>query len=170
MKKLPLKQLNQVVENGAFHERIGKVSKVIGLTIEVEGLKTFIGEVCDIIVKETTNVVKAEVVGFNEEKALLMVLGGLSGISKDSLVVPTRKPFTVEVGDHLLGHILDGLGQPMNPIEARGIQFDIDRDPPNPLKRRRISQVISTGVKAIDGLLTVGEGSKDGDFRGKWSR
>ena len=166
MKKLPLKQLNQVVENGAFHERIGKVSKVIGLTIEVEGLKTFIGEVCDIIVKETTNVVKAEVVGFNEEKALLMVLGGLSGISKDSLVVPTRKPFTVEVGDHLLGHILDGLGQPMNPIEARGIQFDIDRDPPNPLKRRRISQVISTGVKAIDGLLTVGEGQRMGIFAG----
>lgn len=166
MKKLPLKQLNQVVENGAFHERIGKVSKVIGLTIEVEGLKTFIGEVCDIIVKETTNVVKAEVVGFNEEKALLMVLGGLSGISKDSLVVPTRKPFTVEVGDYLLGHILDGLGQPMNPIEARGIQFDIDRDPPNPLKRRRISQVISTGVKAIDGLLTVGEGQRMGIFAG----
>lgn len=166
MKKLPLKQLNQVVENGAFHERIGKVSKVIGLTIEVEGLKTFIGEVCDIIVKETTNVVKAEVVGFNEEKALLMVLGGLSGISKDSLVVPTRKPFTVEVGDHLLGHILDGLGQPMNPIEARGIQFDIDRDPPNPLKRRRISKVISTGVKAIDGLLTVGEGQRMGIFAG----
>ena len=118
MRKLPINRLNQVVENGAFHERIGKVSKVIGLTIEVEGLKTFIGEVCDIIVKETTNVVKAEVVGFNEEKALLMVLGGLSGISKDSLVVPTRKPFTVEVGDHLLGQILDGLGKPMNPLEA----------------------------------------------------
>lgn len=166
MKKLPLEKWNKVVENGAFHERIGKVSKVIGLTIEVEGLKTFIGEVCDIIVKETTNVVKAEVVGFNEEKALLMVLGGLSGISKDSLVVPTRKPFTVEVGDHLLGHILDGLGQPMNPIEVRGIQFDIDRDPPNPLKRRRISQVISTGVKAIDGLLTVGEGQRMGIFAG----
>ncbi len=166
MKKLPIKQLNQVVENGAFHERIGKVSKVIGLTIEVEGLKTFIGEVCNIIVKETTNIVKAEVVGFNEEKALLMVLGGLSGISKDSLVVPTRKPFTVEVGDHLLGQILDGLGQPMNPLEARGVQFDIDRDPPNPLKRRRISQVISTGVKAIDGLLTVGEGQRMGIFAG----
>ena len=166
MKKLPIKQLNQVVENGAFHERIGKVSKVIGLTIEVEGLKTFIGEVCNIIVKETTNIVKAEVVGFNEEKALLMVLGGLSGISKDSLVVPTRKPFTVEVGDHLLGQILDGLGQPMNPLEARGMQFDIDRDPPNPLKRRRISQVISTGVKAIDGLLTVGEGQRMGIFAG----
>ncbi len=166
MKKLPLKHWNQVIENGAFHERIGKVSKVIGLTIEVDGLKTFIGEVCDIIVKETTNVVKAEVVGFNEEKALLMVLGGLSGISKDSLVIPTRKPFTVEVGDHLLGHILDGLGQPMNPVEARGVQFDIDRDPPNPLKRRRISDVISTGVKAIDGLLTVGEGQRMGIFAG----
>lgn len=166
MRKLPINRLNQVVENGVFHERIGKVSKVIGLTIEVEGLKTFIGEVCDIIVKETTNVVKAEVVGFNEEKALLMVLGGLSGISKDSLVVPTRKPFTVEVGDHLLGQILDGLGQPMNPLEARGIQFDIDRDPPNPLKRRRISEVISTGVKAIDGILTVGEGQRMGIFAG----
>lgn len=166
MKKLPLKHWNQVIENGAFHERIGKVSKVIGLTIEVDGLKTFIGEVCDIIVKETTNVVKAEVVGFNEEKALLMVLGGLSGISKDSLVIPTRKPFTVEVGNHLLGHILDGLGQPMNPVEVRGVQFDIDRDPPNPLKRRRISDVISTGVKAIDGLLTVGEGQRMGIFAG----
>ena len=105
-------------------------------------------------------------VGFNEEKALLMVLGGLSGISKDSLVIPTRKPFTVEVGDHLLGQILDGLGQPMNVLEGRGIQFDIDRDPPNPLKRRRISQVISTGVKAIDGLLTVGEGQRMGIFAG----
>lgn len=166
MKKLPIKRWHQVVENGSFHERIGKVSKVIGLTIEVEGLKTFIGEVCDIIVKETTAIVKAEVVGFNEEKALLMVLGGLSGISKDSLVVPTRKPFTVEVGEHLLGQILNGLGQPMNVLEDRGIQFDIDRDPPNPLNRRRISEVISTGIKAIDGLLTVGEGQRMGIFAG----
>lgn len=166
MKKLPIKRWHQVVENGSFHERIGKVSKVIGLTIEVEGLKTFIGEVCDIIVKETTAIVKAEVVGFNEEKALLMGLGGLSGISKDSLVVPTRKPFTVEVGEHLLGQILNGLGQPMNVLEDRGIQFDIDRDPPNPLNRRRISEVISTGIKAIDGLLTVGEGQRMGIFAG----
>lgn len=166
MKKFPIEQVNHIIENGIFSERIGKVSKVIGLTIEVKGLKAFIGELCHILVKETTSIIKAEVVGFNDDKVLLMALGGLSGISQDSWVIPTRKPFTVEVGAHLLGQVLDGLGNPMDTESKPGLQVSIDRDPPDPLKRRRIDRVLSTGVKAIDGLLTVGEGQRMGIFAG----
>ncbi|HAX72556.1 MAG TPA: EscN/YscN/HrcN family type III secretion system ATPase, partial [Firmicutes bacterium] len=162
----PIETCQRIVKKQHFYERIGKVTKVVGLTIEVEGLKAFVGEVCHIVNKETDELIPAEVVGFNEDKVLLMVLGNLVGISPDSLVVPTKKPFTVYVGEHLLGQILDGLGQPIEPLSGSGNYLSIDQDPPNPMKRRRIDTIISTGVKAIDGLLTVGEGQRMGIFAG----
>lgn len=166
IKKVPFEDINRLVDHKIFYRRSGRVTKVIGLTIEVEGLKSFVGEVCDIIVKETNEVVKAEVVGFTASKTLLMVLGNLSGISPDSVVVPTKKPFSVTVSDDLIGKILDGLGNPIEKASIYGRSYSIDRDPPNPLRRKRIDTVISTGVKAIDGLLTVGEGQRVGIFAG----
>ena len=160
--------ISKNISNKAYFQEKGRVSKVVGMTIEVEGLKTFVGEVCLIYPTPGEKPVKAEVVGFENGKSLLMVLGKMSGISQDSVVVPTKKPFELKVGDHLLGQILDGLGNPTigEVTTERGVYVSIDKEPPNPLTRRKIDSILSTGVKAIDGFLTVGEGQRMGIFAG----
>lgn len=162
----PFDKVKEAIETSEVHKRIGRVTKVVGLTIEATGLKVFVGEVCDIYVKHQKEPIKAEVVGFNEDRVLLMVLGNLSGIAPDSLVVPTKKPFTVTVSEDLIGKILDGLGNPIEEFAYKGTQKSIDNDPPNPLKRKRIDTILPTGVKAIDGFLTIGEGQRVGIFAG----
>ena len=162
----PFDKVKEAIETSEVHKRIGRVTKVVGLTIEATGLKVFVGEVCDIYVKHQKEPIKAEVVGFNEDRVLLMVLGNLSGIAPDSLVVPTKKPFTVTVSEDLIGKILDGLGNPIEEFTYKGTQKSIDNDPPNPLKRKRIDTILPTGVKAIDGFLTIGEGQRVGIFAG----
>lgn len=164
--RFPFDKAKEAVETSEVHKRIGRVTKVVGLTIEAIGLKVFVGEICDIYVKHQKEPIKAEVVGFNEDKVLLMVLGALSGIGPDSIVVATKTPFTVTVSDELVGKILDGLGRPIEEFEYKGIQKSIDNDPPNPLKRKRIDTILPTGVKAIDGFLTIGEGQRVGIFAG----
>ena len=158
--KVPFEALQQALRKQVLYQRKGRVTKVVGLTLEVEGIQPFMGEICDIYVKETNECVPAEVVGFNGDKALMMVLGHISGIGPDAMVVPTGHALEVEMGDHLLGQILDGLGNPISPIEGGGPRWPIDREPPNPLKRKRIDTILSTGVRAIDGLLTVGVGQR----------
>lgn len=162
----PFEKAQEVVDSFESCKRTGRVTKVVGLTIEAVGLKVFMGEVCDIYVKHQPKPVKAEVVGFNGDTVILMVLGNLSGIAPNSLVVPTRRPFTVTVSEDLVGKILDGLGNPIEPFEYRGVEKSIDNDPPNPLKRKRIDTILPTGVKAIDGFLTIGEGQRVGIFAG----
>lgn len=157
---IPIDQMKQSLDKRTLYQRQGRVTKVVGLTLEVEGIQPFMGELCYIRVKESGESVPAEVVGFKGDKALMMVLGHVSGIGPDAIVTPTGRALDVEVGDHLLGQILDGLGTPIEPIEGRGLRWPIDREPPNPLKRKRIDQIISTGVRAIDGLLTVGVGQR----------
>lgn len=145
----------------------GRVSKLIGLTIEVDGLKSFVGEVCHIYPQDSELPILSEVVGFKDEKIILMPLGELKGIGPGCRVKPTGKMLTVKVGDDLLGKVLDGLG---NPIGGGAIEnFDerpVSNMPPNPLKRPRISKIMSTGVKAIDAFLTCGEGQRVGIFAG----
>lgn len=162
----PFEKVKDAIESSEVHKRIGRVVKVVGLTIEAVGLKVFVGEVCDIYVKHQKEPIKAEVVGFNEDKVLLMALGALSGIGPDSIVVATKAPFTVTVSYDLVGKILDGLGRPIEDFEYKGVQKSIDNDPPNPLKRKRIDTILPTGVKAIDGFLTIGEGQRVGIFAG----
>lgn len=167
MNLLSFSKLSKHIEHQSYFQQRGKVSKVVGMTLEVEGLTTFVGEVCDVYSTVDTGVsISAEVVGFQEGKALLMPLGKISGIGPNSIVIPTKKPFQIQVGDHLLGKILDGLGQPIEEMELKGKAMSVDREPPNPLTRPRIQSVLSTGVKAIDGLLTVGEGQRMGIFAG----
>ncbi|KPU44690.1 putative ATP synthase YscN [Oxobacter pfennigii] len=146
----------------------GKVSRVIGLTIEVEGLKSSVGEVCHIYGSKNAQPILSEVVGFKEGgKIILMPLGDLKGIGPGSSVKPTGKMLTVKIGDELLGKVLDGLG---NPIEddcpEDYTEYPVNNSPPNPLKRPRIDKIMATGVKAIDGFLTCGEGQRVGIFAG----
>lgn len=148
----------------------GRVKNVIGLTIEVTGIRAFVGEVC-IIYNEMSNKIDCEVVGFKNEDVILMPLGELVGISPGCIVVPIGKPLSVKCSYSLLGKVLDGLGNPLNEEnkmeEIIGAEsYAMDSSPPDPLKRRRIKDILPTGVKAIDGFLTCGEGQRIGIFAG----
>jgi flagellum-specific ATP synthase len=144
----------------------GIVSQVIGITIEAEGIKSYVGEVC--LIYNNMNIpVPSETVGFKDKKIILMVLGEVTGISPGCKVTPTGKCHSIKCSFDLCGKVLDGLG---NPIDGGEIQtgdiYSIDREPPSPLKRRRIKSVLPTGVRAIDGFLTCGEGQRVGIFAG----
>ncbi|KEO82931.1 flagellar protein export ATPase FliI [Tumebacillus flagellatus] len=145
----------------------GKVTKVIGLTIESKGPVATIGDVCTI---ESAGMppMYAEVVGFRENNVLLMPLGDLGSIGPGHDVVATGSSLQVPVGPHLLGRVLNGLGEP---IDGKGPlvcheHTNAMQQPPNPLTRKRIQEPLSVGVRCIDGLLTVGRGQRVGLFAG----
>lgn len=146
----------------------GKVSQVIGLTVEAMGPNVKIGEVCHIYPVASSVPVPAEVVGFKDNKVLLMPLGELGAIGPGCDVVATGKPLTVRVGMELLGQVLDGNGKLMNGslLSNAMVEYPVDSQPPNPLSRPRIREPLSVGVRAIDGLLTVGKGQRIGIFAG----
>jgi len=146
----------------------GKVTQVIGLTVESEGPDASVGDVCLIYPAKSGNPIKAEVVGFRNNKVLLMPLGELHAIAPGCDVVSTGKPLTVQVGSELLGKVLDGLGQPLDGsrIPARMPHYSTHNVPPNPLFRPRVTEPLGIGVRAIDGLLTVGRGQRIGIFAG----
>lgn len=144
----------------------GKVKKVIGLTVEVEGIKSFVGELCTIY-NDKNRPIACEVVGFKEKDVILMPLGELIGISPGCRVVPEGKPLSVRCSEELFGKVLDGLGNPLKDEELKsGDFYALDKEPPDPLKRRRIKQILPTGIRAIDGFLTCGEGQRIGIFAG----
>ncbi|MGI6035551.1 MAG: flagellar protein export ATPase FliI [Limnochordia bacterium] len=149
-------------------EQYGVVSQVVGLIIESEGPGVELGEICHIHPKGTGPPIEAEVVGFRRKQILLMPMGELHGVSPGSLVRPTRRAMRVKVGPDLLGRVFDGLGRPLDnqgPL-AGNSYYPIHNQPPNPLTRRRITEPLSVGVKAIDALLTCGKGQRLGIFAG----
>jgi len=157
----------KTVEKLDLLQVVGKVIQVIGLVVEARVQGVFIGELCRIVIDKNTEIL-AEVVGFKEEKVLLMPLGPLGGIRPGSRIYATGHPIQVHVGPGLLGRVLDGLG---NPMDGKGEittseVYPIDKDPPDPVKRPRITEVLKTGVKALDGLLTLGKGQRVGIFAG----
>jgi flagellum-specific ATP synthase len=140
----------------------GKVTRVVGLTIESKGPQVSIGELCYIIIgKGRQRKVMAEVVGFRDETVLLMPFTTIHDISPGSLVEATKKPLQVKVGSALIGQPLSGKELP------KGLTpFPTDNQPPNPLARPRIHEPLSLGVRAIDSLFTVGKGQRLGIFAG----
>jgi flagellum-specific ATP synthase len=146
----------------------GKVTQVIGLTVESEGPDASVGDVCYIYPAKSSKPLKAEVVGFRDNKVILMPLGELTSIGPGCDVVGTGKPLTVQVGTELLGKVLDGLGQPLDGshISSRLPHYSTHNAPSNPLMRPRVKEPLSIGVRAIDGLLTVGQGQRVGIFAG----
>jgi flagellum-specific ATP synthase len=145
----------------------GKVTEVIGLLIESTGPAASVGDVC--IIERAGDVVgKAEVVGFRKNRTLLMPLGRIEGIHPGLTVVGTKKPLMVGVGPHLMGRILDGLGNPLDqkaPVKVESYRPTFSRVP-NPLHRRRITEPFETGIRAVDALATVGKGQRIGIFAG----
>lgn len=167
MINLPFDKYEKKIKSENHYTKLGKVSQVIGLIIRVEGLEVFVGEVCEIIIASTNEVVLSEVVGFQNNSVLLMPLGELQGIGPGCLVKPTGHSLKIKISDDLLGNTLDGLGKPIDKETlGEGQEYDVNRAPPNPFSRRKIEDVMSTGVKAIDGVLTCGEGQRIGIFAG----
>ncbi|MDB4868472.1 MAG: fliI [Cohnella sp.] len=146
----------------------GKVTQVIGLTVESEGPDASVGEVCAIHPMKGGEPILAEVVGFRDNRLLLMPLGELQAVGPGCDVVATGRPLTVQVGSELLGKVLDGLGRPLDgsKLPARMPHYSTNRAPGNPLNRPRVTEPLGTGVRSIDGLLTVGQGQRVGIFSG----
>ncbi len=156
-----LREINPVVCQG-------QVINVVGLTVEAEGVTAQIGELCHIVVDEPVPPIPAEVVGFRNRRLLLMPLWLMEGVRPGSAVVATRKGISVPVGRALLGRVLDGLGRPIDgqgPI-LTGVTRSVHNGAPHPLTRQPIETVLTTGVRAIDGLLTCGRGQRIGIFSG----
>ena len=144
----------------------GKVKKVIGLTIEVEDLKTSVGELCTVY-NQNNNPIKCEVVGFRENEIILMPLGQLVGIGPGCRVIASGHPCSVVCNDELLGKVIDPLGTPIDGSSiCSGERYSLFNSPPDPMKRKRIKNIMTTGIKAIDGFLTCGEGQRIGIFAG----
>lgn len=168
MNNLDLQRYIQAVDSFPRAKVIGRVTRVVGLTIEVRGLQAFVGEVCQIFVTPGAAPVTAEVVGFKNGHVLLMPLGDLRGIAPGCQVLPTGSPFTVQVSPSLLGQVLDGMGKPLDGTRPNGAgsRLPVDNDPPNPLTRQRIKEILPTGIRAIDMFLTCGQGQRIGIFAG----
>lgn len=148
----------------------GRVTEVTGLIIKAAVTGVRIGEMCWI---ETTqrHRIRCEVVGFRDEAVMLMPLGEAHGIGPDAVVIPTGMPLSIRCGYPLLGRVLGGVGNAIDggtPLdEVAGLEmWPIERDAPDPLKRKRVTEHISMGVRAVDGLLTFGLGQRVGLFAG----
>lgn len=144
----------------------GRVRAVVGLSIRatVPGLR--IGDSVEVVRRQHAPLL-AEVVGFVEDEALLLPLGDMTGVGPDDVVRPIGHAFSIACGNGLLGRVVDGLGCPIDggrPID--GTRFAVMRTPPDPMTRKRITTALDTGVRAIDGLLSVGEGQRVGLFAG----
>lgn len=160
--------LDRAVEDAQPIEVKGRVIQVVGTIIKasVPGVK--VGEVCILRNPWEDFEVQAEVVGFTKDAALLTALGQMTGISAQTEVIPTRRVHMVPVGDSLLGRVVDGLGRPIDSDKKGPIRpeayYPVFADPPSPLERKIIDKPISLGVRALDGLLTCGEGQRMGIF------
>ena len=149
-------------------KQIGKITEIIGLTIESDGPKSSIGDLCYIYNELDEEPTMAEVVGFRKDKILLMPLASPDGIRPGALVVNTGDAMKIGVGNQLIGRVLDGLGRPIDTLgDIRFSEYRSTKaDAINPLKRKRISEPLSLGIKAIDGFATVGKGQRMGIFAG----
>lgn len=159
---------NRILERANLIRYSGRVSKLIGLTIESQGPAVNMGEICLIYPLKGKTPIISEVVGFKGETVLLMPLGEMGGIGPGSKVIATGESLQVEVGDGLLGRVLDGLGNPIDglPKPILNKKYPVNNLPPNPLLRNRILEPVTLGVKAMDGLLTCGKGQRIGVFAG----
>lgn len=145
----------------------GKVSQIAGMIIEASANSGSIGDLCYIHTGRQKQI-KAEIVGFRDNRILLMPLGETTGVAPGSRVQLSTQPLRMPVTPHLLGRVIDGLGNPIDgkgPIRSKTFR-PVFNDPPSPLVRKRISQPLSTGIRSIDGLVTFGRGQRVGIFAG----
>jgi len=145
----------------------GRVTRLVGLVLEAEGVDARQGDAVEILTPGRPPLL-GEVVGFRDERAIVFPLGAADGLGPASAVVPTGMPLSIRAGRGLLGRILDGLGRPIDgrPLPEGLEAWAVDRPPPPPLSRRRITAPLALGVRALDALTTTGEGQRLGLFAG----
>ena len=151
-----------------YYRKLGKVSKIVGLTIESIGPDARLNDLCRITSdKSGGQEVMAEVVGFKDNRVLLMPFESVDGIGPGSLVENTGDVLRVKVGPEILGKVVDGLGRPIDGSEIEhGEAYSVEAPAPDPMTREIIHEVLPLGVKAVDGLITVGKGQRIGIFAG----
>jgi len=168
MSSLNLEKYYSIIDSVSPITESGKITKVVGFIAEAEGPACQLGGVCDIYLKGNGGKVKAEVVGFRENKILIMPFGEIRGIGPGSHVVAREQRAVIGVGDGFLGRVVDGLGNPIDgkgPVATKAV-YPIYAKPLNPLQRKRISQPLDLGIRAVNGVLTVGCGQRMGIFAG----
>ena len=161
---MKLNDLNEIVNTTKCISKIGKIIEIIGLTIVADGPSSSIGDLCHII--QDDEVIYSEVVGFRKDCILLMPLGSIEGLKAGAKVINTGSSMKIKVSPTLLGRVLDGLG---NPIDNKGEIIADEYYPTNasiinPMDRKPIDEPLSLGVRAIDGLNTIGKGQRVGIF------
>ena len=147
-------------------QRFGKVVEVLGTLLRVGGIDASLGEICELQDKEGNLLQRAEVVGFSRQFLLLAPFGNAIGVSRSTRVLGSGRPLAIGVGPGLLGRVIDGLGSPIDgqgPIDAESYA-SVYAAAPDPMRRKLIDTPMSTGVRAIDGLMTLGEGQRLGIF------
>ncbi len=158
----------QMLNAGDLCTRMGKIDKIVGMTMEATGPASNIGDVCRITLSDGRQI-HAEVVGFKESKVLLMPYEDTEGIGFGSTVVNTGHKLRISVSDELIGRTIDALGRPIDggpPIPDKGIYYNVAGEASNPMERPRIDTPIQMGIKAIDGFMTIGKGQRMGIFAG----
>lgn len=159
----------QAINSAQLCQVKGRISQAIGLTLEAVGPQLSLGELCYVRSNNPSQpLTAAEVVGFKNDRILLMPLGELEGIGPGSELIASGRTLRVKVGMNLRGRVLDGLGEP---IDGKGrikpeATYPVMNQPPNPLERTRIKEILPVGIKAIDALNTVGRGQRIGIFAG----
>ncbi len=163
-----IRDIQEILMREDLFTHVGKVKRISGMMIEATGSRYKIGDVCEIASDMQGKTIRAEVVGFNDGRVLLMPYEDIKGIGLGNTVKSTKNKLKIPVGDFLKGRIVDATGQPID--DGGEFQSDeycyVDNDYINPLSRPRIDSTLSFGVKAIDGILTIGKGQRMGIFAG----
>ncbi len=161
-------QMTRQVYNAETYSLTGKIENIVGMSIEASGGRAAIGDICRIYNSESGRQVTAEVVGFKNDRILLMPYSNMNGISAGNFVRNTGSQLTLRVGEYLRGRIINALGQPIDGQGAfeEGTPYRVVGSHINPLQRPPIRERMEFGVKAIDGLLTIGKGQRIGIFAG----
>lgn len=146
----------------------GRIVDIVGLTIQATGPEMSVGDLCYIQRRNSRERVPVEVVGFRDSRIILMALGDLRGIGPGSILIPRHKPRMVKVGASLLGRVIGSLGNPIDglPPPTGLMETPLMAGPPHPLERKRITEPIATGVRAIDACVTCGKGQRVGIMSG----
>ena len=144
----------------------GRVTELVGLLIRAGVPGARVGEICLIRSPHQPKALRAEVVGFRGNEVILMPLGEISDVAMGAEVISTGQTLRVKVGDSLLGRVLNGLGEPIDNLGAveNTVDYNVMATPPDPMRRERVTKPFATGIRALDGILTVGSGQRVGIF------
>ncbi|BAL01164.1 flagellum-specific ATP synthase [Oscillibacter valericigenes Sjm18-20] len=161
-------QMIQQIQNADTFSLTGRIENIVGMSIEASGGNAAVGDICRIYNGDTGDQVTAEVVGFKNDRILLMPYSDMSGISAGNFVRNTGKQLTLPMGTFLRGRIINALGHPIDggPPFENGCAHCVEGKYINPLSRPPITERMEFGIKAIDGLLTIGKGQRIGIFAG----